>query len=192
MSTRLRLKQFQIVLLELYAESKDFDAVHVPSQIRWSLGGMGPTPYIENQRKRQKWERKRLYQRIAYLKRQHYVERVREGEEILLKLTAKAKYEILRLQFALHIREQRAKSWNKRFYMVVFDVPEDMKRYRDVFRRLLSANGFQMLQLSVWMSRYNPRPVIDKLLQYLNLEKYFEILEMSCTDCSSRLNKKIR
>src|SRR3989344_5227093 len=107
MSARLQLKQFQIALLELYAANKAFDGVHVPSHIRWSLGGMGPTPYNESQRKHQKWERKQLYRRIAYLKRQHYLERVKEGEELLYKLTSKAKYEILRLNFILHMKAQR-------------------------------------------------------------------------------------
>ena len=192
MSARLQLKQFQIALLELYAANKDFDGVHVPSHIRWSLGGMGPTPYIESQRKHQKWERKQLYRRIAYLKRQHYLERVKEGEELLYKLTTKAKYEILRLNFILHMKAQRKQKWDGKFYLVVFDVPEEKKRYRDVFRRLLHAGNFRMLQLSVWMTRYNPRPVIDELLKYLKLEKYFEIMVIPCANCSPRLQKKIR
>lgn len=188
----MQLKQFQIMLLELSAATKDLDSVHVPSHIRWSLYGMGPTPYIENQRKRQKWERKQLYRRIAYLKRQHYLERVKEGEELLYKLTSKAKYEILRLNFILRMRAQRKQKWDEKFYLVVFDVPEEKKRYRDVFRRLLSAGGFRMLQLSVWMARHNPRPAIDELLKYLKLEKYFELMVIACGDCSPRLQKKIR
>src|SRR3989338_541412 len=118
MRARLKLKQFQITLLELYAANKDFDSVYVPRHIRWSLAGMGPTPYTENQRKRQRRERKQLYRRIAYLKRQHYLERVQEGEVILYKLTSKAKYEILRLNFILHMREQRRKKWDGKFYLV--------------------------------------------------------------------------
>ena len=192
MSTRLKLKQFQIALLELYAITKDFDTVHVPSHIRWSLAGMGPSPYIERERKRQKFEQRKLYGRIDYLKRQHYLERVQEGERILLKLTSKAKYEILRLQFALHMAEQKRKPWSGKFYMAVFDVPEAMKRYRDVFRRLLSANGFRMLQLSVWMSRYNPQPAIGELLKYLRLEKHFEVIVILCEHCSPRLKRKMR
>ena len=192
MNARLQLKQFQIMLLELYAENKDFDSVHVPSHIRWSRGGRGAIPYIENQRKRQQWERKQLYRRIAYLKRQHYLERVKEGEEILYKLTTKAKYEILRLNFILHMRAQRKQKWDGKFYLVVFDVPEEKKRYRDLFRRLLHAGNFKMLQLSAWMTRHNPRPAIDELLKYLKLEKYFEIMVIPCGNCSTRLQKKIR
>ena len=192
MSVRVKLKQFQILLLELYAINQDSDTVYVPSHIRWSLGGMGPTPYIESQRKRQKWERKRLHQRIDYLKRQHYIERIKEGEKRLYRLTSKAKFEILRLQFALHMRTQKGKKWDRHFYLVAFDIPEEKKKYRDFFRKLLKNNGFQMLQLSVWMARYNPQPAINELLKYLELQKYFELMKISCEHCSVKLQRKIR
>lgn len=192
MSARLKLQKFQIALLELYATTKDFETVHVPAHVRRSLAGMGPSPYIERTRKQQKWERNKFYRRIDYLKRQHYLEKVKEGEEILYRLTSKAKYEILRLQFTLHMRAQKMKAWDKHFYLIVFDVPEEKKKYRDFFRKLLKRNGFKMLQLSVWMTRYDPRPVIDELLKYLGLEKYFELMKISCVECSVKLQRQIR
>ena len=116
----------------------------------------------------------------------------REGEKVLYELTAKGKYELLRLEFVLHMHAVRQKSWNRKFYMVVFDIPEEKKKYRDFIRNLLKRNGFQMMQLSVWMTRHDPRPVLATLLKYLHLEQYCEILEIDCKTCSKQLHRKIR
>ena len=189
MSTKVKFKEFQILLLEISAANMDPDQVHIPGYIRrsgWTV------PYIETARKRQKLEQKKLYQRIAYLKRKHYLELQKEGEERLWKLTAKAKYEILRLQFALHMIAQKKKKWSGNFYIIVFDIPESKRVYRDFFRKLLKQHNFRMLQLSVWMTRYDPRPAITQLLRYLELESYFEIMEIPCNNCSKRVQRKVR
>ncbi|MBI2551805.1 CRISPR-associated endonuclease Cas2 [Candidatus Uhrbacteria bacterium] len=192
MSVRLELKEFQIALLELKAQNLKEGSIHVPSHVRWSLAGFGPTAYIEKERRRRKREYERLLRRIAYLKRWHYLERIKEGEERLYRLTAKGEYEILRLEFALHMQEQRKKKWDDNFYLIVFDVPEDKKQYRNVLRNLLKNNGFRMLQRSVWMTRYNPQPALGALLRYLGLQKYFELMKVACNDCSLNLRRKIR
>lgn len=190
-STRPKLKQYQITLLELYALNKDFDVPYRPDHIKRRLGGLDQGAHIAHQHARKKQRRTALWRRIDYLKKHHYLEVERESEEHLVRLTSKAKFEILKLQFAIHMQEQRKKPWDGNFYLSVFDVPEHMKNYRDLFRRLLRNNGFRFLQLSVWMTRYNPHPAIDELLTYLGLEKHFEIMKISCKECSPRLQWKI-
>lgn len=189
MSFQLELKEFQIALLELQALKMNPDSIHIPGYVR--RGGWAGV-YAERERRRLIKNRQYLLRRLAYLRAQHYVERVKEHEKTLYRLTAKGEYELLRLQFALHMHAQRKKSWNGKYYMVVFDIPEEMRKYRDFFRKLLKKNGFQMLQLSVWMIRYNPRPALDALLKYLKLTPYFEVIEIDCGVCSVRLRKKIR
>lgn len=189
MSTPLELKEFQIALLELQALKLDADSIHIPGYVR--RGGW-IDPYLERERTRRKRKKKWLSRRIDYLKRQHYIESVKAGEERLYRLTAKGKYEILRLQFALHMQAERRKKWDGNFYLIVWDIPEMMKKYRDFFRKLLKRNGFTMLQQSVWMTRVNPRPAIKPLLEYLSLEKYFEIIKISCKECSPRVRRKVR
>lgn len=189
MDSPLHLKEYEIALLELKLLKINPDSIHIPGYIRRS--GWMPA-YIERERTRRLKNRKFLLRRIAYLKKQHFIERVEEHGRVLYKLTAKGEYELLRLQFILHMLAQRQKPWNGKYYMLVFDIPEEMRKYRDFFRKLLKRNGFQMLQLSVWMTRYNPRPTLDALLKYLKLTPYFEVLEIDCRVCSVRLRKKIR
>ena len=188
MNLQLKLKEWQIVLLQWELANKEAEDVHVSAMRSFRSG----EAYVEREWYRIRKERAMLRRRIAYLKRRHYLDRVQEGERILYKLTSKGKYEILRLQFVLHMKVQRNKKWNRRFYLAIFDIPEEKKKYRDFFRKLLKQNGFRMLQQSVWMTRYNPRPPIDALLYYLKLAQYFELMELNCEQCNPRLIKKIR
>lgn len=192
MSARLEFKAFQIALLELSAANKDPESVHIPGYVRHGMGGDWSGAYAERKRAQQRREHALLLRRIAYLKRQHYLEQVREEEEHLYRLTSKAKFEILRLQFAIHMREQRKRPRDGFFYIIIFDIPEHMKKYRDFFRRILKDNGCRFLQFSIWMTGSNPQPAIKQLLEYLGLEKYFEIIRIPCRECSPRLQRCVK
>ncbi|OGL84630.1 CRISPR-associated endonuclease Cas2 [Candidatus Uhrbacteria bacterium RIFCSPLOWO2_12_FULL_47_10] len=196
MSLKLKLKQWEISLLEWELAHPQEESVHVSRTRKWTSTGLGPEVYAAEQRY---WTRKKLVakqkmlaQRLAYLKRHHYLERVKEADHTFEKLTARGKFEVLRLQFALHMQAQRHKPWNGKFYLVVFDIPETMRRYRDFFRKLLKSNGFKFLQLSVWMTRYDPRPALDDIVRYLKLQIHYELMEIDCGGCSPRVQRKIR
>ncbi|MBI2552262.1 CRISPR-associated endonuclease Cas2 [Candidatus Uhrbacteria bacterium] len=187
MSTRLQLQELQIALLELQATNLKGGGIHVPSHVRWSLGGFGPVAYIERERARRKREYRRLMRRIHYLKQEHYIELVQEGEEQLYRLTAKGKYEILRIRFIQHMEDQRKQKWDRAWRVVIFDIPERLRKHRDHLRKLLKASGFQMWQFSVWVTKYNPEPALHGLLKYLGLHRYYALIEADCKKCSPRV-----
>ncbi|MBI2552103.1 CRISPR-associated endonuclease Cas2 [Candidatus Uhrbacteria bacterium] len=187
-----KFRQFQIVLLQIYAGYRELDHALASYNPRSHTPGWDATGYAEDARKYAKRDIKRLHRHIDYLKRVGYVERVQEGEEQLLKLTAKGKYELLRLRFVEHLMQQKKELWDRKWWIVIFDIPEQMKKYRNFFRLLLKKNGFKMVQRSVWITPYNPRPYINDLLVYLRLSKYFEIIEADCDRCSPALFKKFK
>ncbi len=47
------------------------------------------------------------------------------------------------------------KRWDKRWRVLVFDIPEAKKSLRDRIRRTLESIGFQQLQRSVWVYPYD-------------------------------------
>ena len=148
--------------------------------------------YREREQRRIIRDRKWLRRRIQHLKRQYYIEVVQEGERKLLKLTAKGKYEILRLRFMLQMRSRSQKKWDGRLWLAMYDVPELKRAHREFFRRLLKQGGFTMFQRSIWVSRYDPRPAIDELLKYIGLERFFEVLEVDCKKCSPQFLRKLK
>lgn len=186
MSLKLRLKQYQLALLEIQEANIDPDSVHIPGYVR--RGGWAGE-YARREHRRSLRKKEWLQRRIAYLKKHNFIERVQEGDQQLLRLTLKGKFEVLRLGFLLHMQQQHKKRWDGNLWLGMFDVPEEKRAHRHLLRRLFKAAGFVMLQRSIWASRYCPRPALDGLLKYLGLDRYVEILEVDCRRCSKRFRR---
>lgn len=188
MNKSLGLLEFQIALLELQAVNMNPDSIHLPGYVR--RGGWAGA-YMERERVRRVRNREWLRRRIKHLKKQHYIEGIKEGERQLLRLTAKGQYEVLRLQFMIQMHSQRQKKGDGTFWLAMYDLPESKRAHRSFFRKLLKQSGFAMLQRSIWVSRHNPRPAIDNLLKYLGIAKYFELLEVECKKCSPHFQRRV-
>lgn len=185
-----KLTRVQSTLLDLAAAYPDIDqALETYKPLHLSLK-YEPTYFVEHGRRRAKKGQAQFRKHIDYLQRKHYIELKREGDERLVRLTSKAKYEILRLQFALHMYSQRRRPWDRKWRLVIFDVPEIKKNYRDFLRKLMRNNGFRMWQLSVWVSPYNPEPHLSNLLKYLGIHQHYELVEVDCTKCNPKLRRK--
>lgn len=71
------------------------------------------------------------------------------------------------------------KQWDEKWRIVIFDIPEEKRVIRNLFRRNLKKWGFKHLQKSVWISK---RDVYEKLNGYikdLGIEKWVTIIEAS-------------
>ena len=190
--TKVKLRQFQIAFLKIYAGYRELDHALASYKPLIHNGMWDPTGYAEGQRKYAGQELQRLYQHIRYLQKVGYIERVEAGEEKLMQLTSKGKYELLRLRFVAHMMEEKKKAWDRKWRMIMFDIPEEIQRHRNFFRHLLKKNGFRMVQRSVWITPYNPQPALDDLLEYLKIKPHFEFIEADCEKCSPSLLKKFK
>ena len=54
--------------------------------------------------------------------------------------------------------------WDKRLYLVSYDIPNDKKITRDRLRQTLKQLGCGLLQESVWLTPYNPKQVLEKFV----------------------------
>ncbi len=55
------------------------------------------------------------------------------------------------------------KKWGKLWYILMFDVPEATRSYRDTLRTFLKQRNFGCLQKSVWVTPWDVRPEYDDL-----------------------------
>src|SRR3989338_8054702 len=55
---------------------------------------------------------------------------------------------------------RQPKKWDKRWRIIIFDIPENKKLMRDQARNILREAGFQRLQDSVWVYPYDCEDVI--------------------------------
>ncbi|AKM84662.1 MAG: PaaX family transcriptional regulator, phenylacetic acid degradation operon negative regulatory protein [candidate division Kazan bacterium GW2011_GWA1_50_15] len=60
--------------------------------------------------------------------------------------------------------------------IVIFDIPEKLKRSRNVFRRHLRELGFRMKQQSVWVSPLPCDDLVELVIKYHGLGRYAELL----------------
>jgi len=60
-------------------------------------------------------------------------------------------------------REKR--SWDKRIYLVTYDVSEERSHLRDDLREVLKRIGCGYLQDSVWLTPYNPRGILEEFVE---------------------------
>ena len=72
----------------------------------------------------------------------------------------------------LDYKIKRPRKWDKKWRVVIFDIPEKKNRVRDRVREILSAAGFQKLQNSVWVYPYDCEDVIGLMKTKLGIGKY--------------------
>jgi phenylacetic acid degradation operon negative regulatory protein len=68
-------------------------------------------------------------------------------------------------------------SWNGIWYMLIFDVPEKERHYRDTLRGFLKRLRMGCLQKSVWVTPRDIRPDYDDLEQAANVHAISYLLE---------------
>ncbi len=61
--------------------------------------------------------------------------------------------------------------WDKRYRMVIFDIPERRRNVRERLRRLMQGCGFLCIQKSVWLSPYDCEELIALVKAELRIGK---------------------
>lgn len=69
------------------------------------------------------------------------------------------------------------KPWDKKWRVVVFDIPEKEKVVREALRRKLVELGFGMLQRSVWITPHDLFEILNDFLTTYGLASYALIIE---------------
>lgn len=64
---------------------------------------------------------------------------------------------------------QEKRPWDSHLYLVTYDVPEEAKSQREILRECLKKLGCGLLQDSVWLTPYNPRAVLKRLISQYGL-----------------------
>ena len=108
---------------------------------------------------RNKFQKGAFDQTIERLKKQNLVEIVYEKEMTCVKITDHGRMRALRYKLN-EISIKRPKAWDRKWRLVIFDIPEKYKRMREIFREHLVRMGFYPIQKSVWA---HPYPCFDEI-----------------------------
>lgn len=101
-----------------------------------------------------------------YLKRQGLVETVKRDVfyEPIITLTAEKRLKSLIPAY------QKRRPWDKRIYIITYDVPETRAKSRNLLREQLKTLGAASLQQSVWICPYNLGGVLDDFVRKNKIE----------------------
>lgn len=126
------------------------------------------SPYaVERALEKAHWEdlTKINYQQIKRtiynLKKKGLVKYIKREKILLPQITTAGKK---RLKNLIPVYDEK-RIWDKRIYLVTYDIPEKKKTDRDVLRKYLKKIGCGMLQQSVWLTPYNPKEILRKFIE---------------------------
>lgn len=114
--------------------------------------------------------KKDLGRTIKRLEKQEMISIRDQNGKIIIEITEKGKRRILEYDFE-NIEIQK-KVRDGKWRMIIFDIPEEKKSARDVFRRKLLQLGFIRLQDSVFASAYPCKKEIDFLCHFLEISDF--------------------
>ncbi len=68
------------------------------------------------------------------------------------------------------------KKWNRKWHIVIFDIPEEIRYNRDMLRKLLIDFGFKRLQNSVWVTPHPIPAEFKEIMKENDLHSYIRYL----------------
>jgi len=116
-----------------------------------------------------KQDRRKFSQLISYLKRKGYITIKDFRQKKAVMLTRKGAAKVLRIQFKTGRRQLRK---DGKWQMIMFDIPETKKVFREILRNALRELGYQRLQDSVWICPYEVGKETEWILNDYSLDSY--------------------
>jgi DNA-binding transcriptional regulator PaaX len=142
----------------------------------------------KNFRKWRNYERKKISDVFSRLRREGCIKIQTKNHQIYISLTEKGKKKAGWLQID-SLRIKRPKKWDGKWRIVIFDISQLKKIYREAFRGKLKELGFYPLQKSVWVYPFDCRAEIELLREFFGLSEK-EIRLIIATDIGE--DKKLR
>jgi len=123
-------------------------------------------------------QKRKFTNAFNYLKKRGLIEIQRKGHDVCLALTKEGKKRAGKYQID-DLEIEKPKKWDKKWRVIIFDIPVASRMIRDAFRRKLKEFGFQPLQKSVWVYPYSCQEEIELLREFFGLNKrQIQILEV--------------
>ena len=101
------------------------------------------------------------------------IEDKRDTNQLVLRLT-----ELGKDALGLEIEEE----WDGKYRIVIFDIPEQKRVVRNMFRRRLKDWGFIRWQQSVWITKRNVTKKLKLLIDDLKIEDWIAVIESDQVD----------
>lgn len=120
---------------------------------------------------------------LAYMKHKKLLA---ENYENGLEITTLGRLRLKRLDYE-KLTITTPEVWDGQWRLVIFDIPEDMRRTRRVFTTKLSLLGYRHLQQSVWIHPFESRQAVTVVCEKLDISRFVTYIVTSHIDHESVL-----
>lgn len=145
------------------------------------------TPYQHVKRIRN-LELKEYYDTVHNLRSRGAVKVISKNGKKFIELTKRGQLEILLAK----AKVEKNDSWDGKWRVMIFDIPEEARDKRDMLRRLLKRNHFLKLQASVFVSPYQLNREAVIFLKETGLINYIRLMRVDDMDDDRELRKKFQ
>lgn len=130
---------------------------------------------IREYRKWRELDKANFYHKLWQLEKQGYIKRYGNLKKKNIKLTSVGRKKAV--QYALKDwKIKTPKKWDKKWHLVIFDIPNDKKALRDTIRQRLNYWGFYQLQESVFVYPFDCRKEISAIKYIYGVGIYLEYI----------------
>src|SRR5574340_235889 len=93
---------------------------------------------------------RRIGKSFSYLKNKGYITITPKGEDFKVRISQKGRDKILTFKYS-RLFIKKPDQWDGKWWLVIADVPTNMKNFADYFRKKIKNLGLYPLQKSVWI-----------------------------------------
>ena len=124
---------------------------------------------------RKKLDERKIAKDLERLKRNRLIILSEKDGKFKLELTKKGKRIVEEIQLE-DMKIEKPISWDKKWRVVIFDIPDKKRRARDALREKLQEMKFYPLQKSVWVHPYPCEKEIQFLCEFFEITPYVNII----------------
>lgn len=113
---------------------------------------------------------------LKKLERKKIINLEREGNEVYVTVKDKWNIELIKYSIASLLELKKKKEWSKKWFLVIFDVPEEERNKRNYLRRFLKEIGFYPYQQSVYVYPYECEKEVSLIRKIVEGGKYLNYI----------------
>lgn len=134
----------------------------------------GARKFLKNlPRELKKFKRKQLMRSLYNLRAKNFVKLICEdNNNITVELTENGKKILKKIDFDNMVLE-RLQKWDKKWRLIIFDIPEKKKLAREALREKLKDLGMKKLQQSIWITPFPCEQEINLIKNVFNLSNFW-------------------
>lgn len=124
---------------------------------------------------RKKLDERKIAKSLERLKRNKLIILGEENGNFKVELTEKGKRVVKGIQLD-NMKPEKPAVWDKKWRVVIFDIPDKKRRARDALREKLQELKFYLLQKSVWVYPYPCKKEVQFLCEFFEITPYVNII----------------